>query len=111
MDIRSRAGVRSILSFFRGAVRRRRGTGSGFWDINLHTLGGPIPMTQTEAVNLPNSKSRRPRQEIIQDIVPRLMAGDQPIREMPARKPVARETPAREQPPRESPARDATVRQ
>jgi len=57
------AGVRNILSFFRGASRRRRSSASAFWDIDLETLGGPIPVTCTEALNLPAGKKpprRRP---------------------------------------------------
>ncbi len=56
------AVLRNILAFFRGAPRRR-GPGSGFWDIDLPSLAGPITPPRSEAMNLPRSRlwRRRPK--------------------------------------------------
>jgi lipopolysaccharide export system ATP-binding protein len=47
------AGLRSILEFLRGTPQRRRTTASGFWDIDLTSLGGPMTVLRLEQVNLP----------------------------------------------------------
>ena len=80
--------MRKILSFFRGVTRPK--PGSGFWDINLHTLGGPIPATQTEAVNLPTGKPRFPAANS------RVPAREPAFREAPFREPVVRPSLARD---------------
>jgi lipopolysaccharide export system ATP-binding protein len=55
------AGVRKILSIFGGAMRRKASAVSGFWAIDLPSLGGPITATRTEAINLPVRKKPAPR--------------------------------------------------
>ena len=48
--------MRKFLSIFGGRARRRKGSASSFWNIDLSSLGGPITATRTEAVNLPVRK-------------------------------------------------------
>jgi lipopolysaccharide export system ATP-binding protein len=48
--------VRKFLSIFGRRGRRRGSPASSFWNIDLHSLGGPITATRTEAVNLPGRK-------------------------------------------------------
>ena len=99
--------MRKILSFFRGAARRR--PGSGFWDINLHTLGGPIPATQTEAVNLPTAKLRNPAKDTRPKRGPFLRepsARERPIHEAPVVETPAQILPAHVQPARDSFAKE-----
>ena len=61
-----------ILSFFRGQGQRR--PGSGFWNIDLRSLGGPIVAPRTEPMNLPGKKrARRPsgdaeKQQVRQEV-------------------------------------------
>ena len=52
--------MRTILSFIRGAFRRRRSPASAFWHIDLSSLGGPILASRIEKLNLPR-KQPKPR--------------------------------------------------
>jgi len=51
--------VRKFLSIFGGAVRRKVSPASGFWNIDLRSLGGPITAGRTEAVNLPGQNPKK----------------------------------------------------
>ena len=46
------AGLRSILAILRGATGRRRSRPSGFWHIDLGSLGGPMTAPRLEKMNL-----------------------------------------------------------
>jgi lipopolysaccharide export system ATP-binding protein len=109
----------TILSFFRGALQRRRGPGSSFWDIDLRSLGGPILPIRTEPVNLPGKKKKKRRPD--PRPVASLPARDAPVRDSSARDSAprdlstrdlstrdlsTRDLSTRESPPRESPTRD-----
>ncbi|MGH6771393.1 MAG: LPS export ABC transporter ATP-binding protein [Xanthobacteraceae bacterium] len=48
--------MRDFLGLFRGTSRRRRDQGSGFWRIDLKSLGGPITAAATEMLNLPRAR-------------------------------------------------------
>jgi lipopolysaccharide export system ATP-binding protein len=49
--------VGKFLSIFGGAVRRKVSPASGFWNIDLRSLGGPITGGRPETVNLPGRKA------------------------------------------------------
>jgi lipopolysaccharide export system ATP-binding protein len=63
--IESEAGVVDILSLFRPRSRRRGTRASGFWSIDLPSLGGPILRDTMEPLNLSGSARvpRRPRDD------------------------------------------------
>ncbi len=55
------AGVLWLLSLLRRSSRRRQAA-SGFWDIELETLGGPIPKIRGEKLNLPRRAPRKAKE-------------------------------------------------
>jgi lipopolysaccharide export system ATP-binding protein len=73
----------SILSLFRRGARPPQKAGSGFWNMDLRSLGGPITATRVEKVNLPRKIKKPPP----------------PAAEAPAARPTLRDAP----PPAASP--------
>jgi lipopolysaccharide export system ATP-binding protein len=55
--------VLDFLGLFRRTSRRRQDQGSGFWRIDLKSLGGPITATATELLNLPSARRPKRRAE------------------------------------------------
>jgi lipopolysaccharide export system ATP-binding protein len=51
------AGAQKLFAMFRGG---RRQAASGFWDMDLRTLGGAIPVLRGERMNLPARKAAAP---------------------------------------------------
>jgi lipopolysaccharide export system ATP-binding protein len=64
-----RSGVFDFLAPFRRTPRRQSPPSSGFWRIDLRSLGGPITALAREALNLPRRSGRPPQQR--RAVVPR----------------------------------------
>jgi lipopolysaccharide export system ATP-binding protein len=83
-----------FLGLFRRTRGRQQQGGSGFWNMDLPSLGGPIPATRTEKLNLPAGKAARPPASRPAPAAPRTVLREPPP--MPA--PPLRQVPAHHEP-------------